>query len=92
MKVALHELKTEQPWFSEIARGIKDFEVREHDRIFEVGDLLNLREYDKNYKCYSGRHILARIKKVMSHEEFPLAIRKGYCILGIERLSQTIQT
>lgn len=56
----IHELKCWQPYFDEVVRGKKTFEIRE-DRNFEVGDKLFLREYDPATKVYSGKNHLVQI-------------------------------
>ena len=48
MKV--HALKTIQPYYNDVWRGDKTFEVRYDDRGFQVGDLLKLEEYDPKTK------------------------------------------
>lgn len=41
-----HELKTRTDWFERVVAGEKRAEVREHDRDFQVGDVLHLVEVD----------------------------------------------
>jgi hypothetical protein len=51
-----HDLKTWPEHFKYIKTGIKTFEIRENDRGFEVGDILNLREFSPCSYCNgSGR-------------------------------------
>ena len=40
-----HQLKTWPEYFKAVAAGTKTFEVRENDRNFKVGDVLELREW-----------------------------------------------
>lgn len=42
--MSTHELKLRTPWFNRVASGEKRAEIREHDRDFQVGDLLRLIE------------------------------------------------
>lgn len=73
----LHELKLTQPYFDDVAKGDKSFEVRRFDRPFKVGDYLALNEYvDEEY---TGRFMVAKIKYVFRMEK----ISGNYCILGI---------
>ena len=37
-----HTLKTLDPWFSEVARGLKTAELRKNDRDFKIGDVIRL--------------------------------------------------
>ena len=67
----IHELKTMQPYFDDVSRGKKMFEVRKADRGYSVGDFVALNEYIENYECYdeienlsgeyTGRCILLKI-------------------------------
>jgi hypothetical protein len=49
-----HELKVWPQFFDALLSGDKTFEVRKDDRGFHVGDVLWLREYRPEQKCYSG--------------------------------------
>lgn len=42
----IHELKITEPYFSDVAFGSKNFEIRKNDRDFKVGDILILRKWD----------------------------------------------
>jgi len=48
----IHELKTVDPYWSDVASGAKTFEVRKNDRGFSVGDTLLLRRYSPGSGCY----------------------------------------
>ena len=50
----LHHLKTWPRWFVPAWAGIKRFELRNNDRSFRSGDLVQLEEYDPERKCRSG--------------------------------------
>lgn len=52
-----HELKILPEYFVVVANGTKTFEVRKDDRLFEVGDILCLREFDG--QKYTGREVKA---------------------------------
>lgn len=76
----VHELKTLQPYFKDVAKGKKTFEVRKFDRDFVVGDYLHIREY--NGDQYSGDSMIVQISYVLTGGQF--GIEKGYCVLGIK--------
>ena len=61
-----HYLKTVQPYFSEVEKGTKTFEVRTNDRNFQVGDEVYLREYDLDTNSYSGKQVRATITYVLN--------------------------
>lgn len=78
MKV--HELKTVQPYFNQIAEGKKRFELRKNDRDFQWDDVLILREYSQAVEGYMGNDLVVRITSIL--KDFP-GIERGYCILSI---------
>lgn len=51
----IHDLKTSPESFAAIVDGRKRFEIRNDDRGFAVGDVLNLREWDSSLCTYTGR-------------------------------------
>lgn len=73
-----HELKIYPEYFDAIGVGIKKFEVRKNDRDYEVGDRIRLREWDGN--AYTGRETEVEISYVLTADEFPEGIKKGYCV------------
>ena len=80
--VSIHELKTWPGYFNDLIRGDKDFEVRNNDRNFKVGDIIILKEYDWTQKKYSGRQTKRKIKYIFDE----LGLQKGFVILGLENL------
>lgn len=58
-----HELKVWPRFFDAIAQGTKRFEVRrdEPGRRFEIGDVLDLREWNPRSRSYTGRSMHRRI-------------------------------
>ena len=78
MKV--HELKIDPKYFDEIVDGIKTFEVRRNDRDFKVGDLLKLKEYDREKEIYTGHETVVEIRYILDNQQY---LREGYVILGI---------
>ena len=63
----IHYLKTIQPYFSEIKKGTKTFELRYNDRNFKVGDEVYLKEYDTENDRYSGEEIRCEITYVLEN-------------------------
>jgi hypothetical protein len=86
----IHELKCWPRYFKAIEAGEKTFEVRKLDRDYEVGDLLELREFykpsgmmhDSAQAGYSGNKITVRITYIMRGDD-KNPIERGYAILGI---------
>jgi hypothetical protein len=83
----MHELKTIQPFFDLVYDGKKDFEIRKNDRNFQSGDILWLREYDKDCLMFLRRSIICQVTCIIHRDKFAgLAI--GYCAMGIEILKK----
>jgi hypothetical protein len=76
-----HALKTWPEYFKLIENGSKNFELREADRPFEVGDKIILQEYDPDNKCYTGNEIEKRINYILYGPSFGL--KKGHCIISL---------
>lgn len=76
----VHDLKTWPTYFRAQWDGDKTFDCRIDDRGFQRGDVVNLREWDRDIKCacnssrhdpktcakYTGRRILAEIGYVLA--------------------------
>lgn len=78
-----HLLKIHEQYFREILSGRKTFEIRKHDRDFQIGDILVLQLYQNGF-C-TGDEIDAEITYILkSVPEYGL--QTGYCILGIKYL------
>lgn len=70
----LHELKTWPGYFQAVWDGIKNFECRKDDRGFQVGDYLDLKEYDPATDKYSGRHILVQVSYLFKVPDSPYVV------------------
>jgi len=57
----IHTLKTWPKYFDATYRNIKNFEIRENDRDFQQGDILELREWDPEIKDYTGRRVTCEV-------------------------------
>ena len=71
---SLHRLKIEPIYLVAIIAGIKNFELRENDRNYKVGDYLLL-------TTGSGSEVLREIKYIMKGGQYGLD--KDYVILSI---------
>jgi hypothetical protein len=81
--MTVHDLKLIQPYFNDVQRGYKTFEVRRNDRNFQIGDILNLQEYDPVSDTYSGSYGIFWVTYVLSDEQY---VKEGFVILGIKRV------
>lgn len=77
-----HDLKCWPQYFALVESGVKPFEVREtHDRHFQIGDTLRLREWDPDTRLYSGKECTRRITSVLNGPAF--GVCEGYAVLGL---------
>lgn len=73
-----HDLKCWPPFFDEVERGTKPFELRKHDRDFKVGDTLLLREFVPS-TGYTGRDC----RRFISYMLAGPWLAEGYVALGL---------
>jgi hypothetical protein len=84
---AEHDLKSWTQFFVPILSGERVHELRRNDRNFQVGDFLNLHEWDSVRSVPTGRIASAQITSITS-DDFPCAVSDiglvpGFCILSI---------
>jgi ribosomal protein S17 len=78
----VHDLKVHPPYFERLFTDEKTFEVRKNDRDYQVGDLLNLREWSPEKGEYTMRMVSRRVTYILHGGQF--GIEEGYCVLGIK--------
>jgi hypothetical protein len=75
-----HDLKSQDPHFGNLQKGIKPFEIRRDDRNFQAGDTVTYQHYWPN-GIYSGEEVGPfRIGLVVRHKNFPEGIKPGFCV------------
>lgn len=76
-----HRLKSINPIFSEAWYGTKPFECVLDDKGFEVGDLVEIFEYDPKFpeRVTNTREIHGQITYVLKGFE---GLKEGYCIFS----------
>ncbi|MEO1391041.1 MAG: DUF3850 domain-containing protein [Cyanobacteria bacterium J06634_6] len=79
IEITKHSLKTHSEFFWPAVRGEKPFEIRKNDRGFQVGDDLELLEYDIGTDSYSGLSGLFTVTYVTDFAQQP-----GYVVMGIK--------
>lgn len=80
----IHELKCLPEYFKSIKDGTKTFEIRHNDRDFKDGDILKINEWYND--IYTGDSVLVIVTYVLGSNTFSIAIKDGYCVLGIKKL------
>lgn len=82
----VHRLKCDPEPFAKVVAGAKRYEVRKFDRDFKVGDRLELLEFDRETKQYSGQRVRAKITYITGPGAYGLPDDVG--VLGIEVLDE----
>lgn len=62
--MSTHELKIWPAFFASVQAGDKPFEIRKHDRDYQVGDQLQLREFVPCTQCNGTGHLQGSPYKV----------------------------
>ena len=86
--MAIHDLKCQPPHFADVAAGRKRVEIRFDDRGYQVGDVLHLREWNKeedpDQSGYTGR----TCDRVVTHclRDAPAWVPEGYVAMSLAEL------
>lgn len=78
-KKITHELKIAPEYFEKVLSKEKTFEFRYNDRNYQIGDILNLKEYDNGE--YTGRERYVEITYILQNFE---GLQPDYAILSIK--------
>ncbi|HEX8225806.1 MAG TPA: DUF3850 domain-containing protein [Allosphingosinicella sp.] len=83
----VHRLKSWPRLFAAICSGEKTHELRKDDRGFQVGDLIDLLEYDPGREAFTGRERRVEITYITDSSRpcalSQAALADGYCILSV---------
>lgn len=74
----IHNLKILPEYFKAVISGAKKFECRINDRDYQVGDILNLKEWNLTF---TGKSIQVRVTYILSDEQFT---KSDMVIMSIE--------
>ena len=75
-----HRLKIEPQYFEDVEAGRKTFEIRREDRGFEIGDTLQLCEFEPMPGLgYTGREVGRTITYISYYMQMA-----GYVVLGMK--------
>lgn len=75
--MTVHELKITPKYFVSVVEGEKTFEIRKDDRGYKVGDLLHLKEFDR--ESFTGKSVLVEVTYTTAFNQEP-----GYLVLAIK--------
>lgn len=86
-----HELKLKDRYFEAVVTEKKTFEIRNNDRDFHIGDILEfVRTDDKGKAIFNNvgtcDYCVCTVEYILTSQEFPDGLKDGYVILGIKRL------
>lgn len=73
----IHDLKILPIYFAEVVAKRKTFEIRKNDRVFCVGDMVRLKEWEKG--DYTGREVTARITYLTDFQQ-----KLGYLVFSFD--------
>lgn len=84
-----HEIKIEKQHFERVMSGEKTFEIRQDDRGYQTGDVVQMNETrdDTGWSgSLSGRSVRVKIKYVSHYQQ-----KEGWCVWGFEILPDNEQ-
>ncbi len=84
----VHKLKEVEPYYSDVASGKKQFEVR-RDQNFQIGDIVMICQYSENIRDYTGVDTQKKIVYILRDDP---GLQPGYVILGLEDYSHKVDT
>lgn len=77
----IHVLKIVEPYFTDVKSGKKTFEVRRHDREYEVGDVVRLNLYSNGE--ITPFYLIREITYILDNPEY---CKEGYIVFGIKKI------
>jgi hypothetical protein len=83
-----HDLKCHPPYFDQVYRGLKPFDVRVNDRDFVPGDGLRLREYLPTQDKFTGRTACVYVMAV--YLDLP-GVKVGHCAMSIRVIAPPLE-
>ncbi len=72
-----HELKILPEYFCQVKAGLKTFEIRKNDRGYQVGDLLELKEW--NDGNFTSNSVLMQVTYITDYAQ-----KDNYVVIGIK--------
>jgi hypothetical protein len=84
----MHVVKSWPQFYNAIVEGTRRHELRRNDRKYQVGDVLELHEYEPARAAYTGR-VTCVVVTSMTSAETPCAVsdvglHPDFCILSVE--------
>lgn len=85
-----HVLKIKEKWLERILAGQKTSELRFNDRDYQTDDTIIFHPVDSDGNVLIKPYDLPtyEITHVLNSNQFPEALKPGYCVLSIQPLKQ----
>lgn len=87
--MAIHKLKLNSIYYNDSASGIKTFEIRKNDRNYQVGDILELREWvwskADGKGVYTGETHWKIITYILDDSDY---LQDGYVCLSVAPIAE----
>jgi ASC-1-like (ASCH) protein len=80
-RMKTHKLKILPEYYQEVVAGNKKAEIRVHDREYEVGDYVILKEWDIKGLCYTGDSCIVEITHVVNDFR---GLAPGFCMFSFD--------
>jgi len=82
-----HDLKVQTQFWADLWEFRTTAQLRQDDRQYRVGDILDLREYNPSFG-FTGMNCKRRVTHILRHEDVPYGLRRGWCILSTALMSE----
>lgn len=82
-----HNIKILRSFADAVLSGDKNFEVRENDRGYQKGDIVNFTVIDKNGTCMSTHNLNIEFFEI-TYVLSGWGIKDGYVVFGIKRIEE----
>lgn len=82
-----HELKVQTQFWDDLWNFKTTAQLRQDDRQYRVGDVLDLREYNPQFG-FTGMNCKRRVTHILRHEDVPYGVRRGWCILSTAKMDE----
>lgn len=83
----VHELKVQTQFWADLWDFKTTAQLRQDDRQYRVGDVLDLREYNPQFG-FTGMNCKRRVTHILRHEDVPYGVRRGWCILSTAKMDE----
>ena len=80
-------IKTNPKYFKAAVKGDKTFTIRKNDKPYKVGSIVRKLDWMPDLH-ETGEHVDFKITYILTHNDFPDGIKKGYCVCAIKPINE----